>query len=105
MVDFMKRSQALLEELFPCVVVVDGEEIAAASGRVRKASEYEVGGEVPSWELRIRILMTRLKGEPEVGMRMEYREPDGAEPVEVRVLEVARDEVAWVLRCGSVDEV
>lgn len=105
MLKFMERSQAVLEQLFPCVVVVDGQEVAAASGRLRKGSEFEVGGEVDAWELRVRILMTALKAEPEVGMRMGYRDPEQDESEEVRVMEVARDEVAWVLRCGSVDGV
>lgn len=90
--------------MFPCVVVVGEQELAASSGRLRKGSEYEVGGEVPSWEVRLRVAMAALPEEPEVGMRLGYRDPDQKAAVEVRVFEVARDEVAWVLRCGSVEE-
>ena len=99
---YMHRSQAVLEELYPGEVTVEGFRYQGSASALRKTSQYEPGGELEGADLSLRISKEVLRYPWEVGARLTYHDRDTGTPVEMRILEQTADEAAWIFRCGSV---
>jgi hypothetical protein len=89
--EFLSRGQALLEDLFPGVLLMDAVEYACVNSGARTGNELEEGGFVENGTRQCRVLKSAMAVPPAIGEMVEL---DGEE---VRCLAVAeRDwDVAW----------
>lgn len=101
---YMHRSQAVLEELYPGEVVHQGTTYQVASSPVRRAAQYEPGGEMRGTDVVLRLARESQAQPWAIGTRLTYTDRDTSTSVEVRVTEQTSDEGAWVYRCKSPEE-
>jgi len=96
--NFLTRGQALLESLFPGVLVWDGNTYMCASSGARGSDELEVGGFVDTGTRNVRVLKDSMSTPPAVGTRVVL------DDLQVRVTEVGEREwdVAWHLQCEPI---
>lgn len=101
---FLKRSQEVLEELWPAIVKAGGESYQAAAGEVRTRSEYVPGGELKSREVSIRIRKDLLTSPFPIGTLITHEANGRKEDFRVVERVEGGSEVAWFFRCVSPEE-
>ena len=101
---FLDKSEDVISELWPGVVVVDGEEFAVAAGTFRGFADFLPGGERDTDEVAVRVRKSDLEKPWAKGTRVLYKTKGTEE--EMRVGEPVRrqSEVSWYFRLESVDE-